>query len=99
DSSRSPAWPKIDKTTATTASHPRPDKPENEARRAAAPIAPSTPPTAPDQVLLGLIAGASFGPCSTLPTKNATISVVHTTAKRKMIAWKPYRGSDRNTTG
>ena len=69
DSNRSPAWA----TTASTAGEaaasqqPAAKEPAPPGRRPAP--ARAMPPTSPDQVLPGLIRGASFGPPTVRPTK------------------------------
>ncbi|KAK0329410.1 hypothetical protein LTR94_036958, partial [Friedmanniomyces endolithicus] len=50
------------------------------ARRLASKVAAATPPIRPDQVLAGLIVGASLGPPNCRPTKNAPLSQAQTNA-------------------
>ena len=69
DSNRSPACETIERISATI---PRPKvtaSPEAAVNPKPAAIAAIVPPMAPDQVLFGLIAGASFGPPIARPAK------------------------------
>src|SRR4051812_23536190 len=69
DSNRSPAWATAESSKATMPMKIMFSIANNFATATAAISAPMRPPTAPDQVLLGLTLGASFGPPMARPAK------------------------------
>ena len=56
-----------------------------------------TPPIRPDQVLLGLILGASLGPFRLQPTTKPPMSTAQTTSKNQKVTKKPTNSYNQMT--